>query len=412
MKWLTADGVLDATIVPDYYKVIKKPMDLRTIKTKLEQNEYSEPRQVYADFQQIITNCSNFNPEGSVVREAGKKLKAHFEEKWAGLPPLKPVDSDSSDSEADDESDLERDRGKIARVSASIDHVLISITTVIKSLEEQVANLNASIESLKASRREKKKRRERAREERQARKSAKAASAQDTAYGSKPAKKHRPSSASTHANGTASASSSKAKPGKPGKRPDPTQEDDAYDELDSALDNVQKKELSEAIEKLEGSKLERVINIIQEGVPGIANVSVAFRVSTCISQADSDIQNSEEIELEIDALPSIVLQRLYNFVVRPLKVSSKSSSAYKVPKRTGSGNTGRTGAAATGGVKRKSMDEAAEAEKIRALEEKARVLAGGAPSQPQGPGMGAGADEDDSVQSSDESGSESESESD
>ena len=72
----------------------------------------------------------------------------------------------------------------------------------------------------------------------------------------------------------------------------------------------------------------------------------------------------EEIELEIDALPSVVLQRLYNFVVRPLKATTKVSNAYKVPKRNGSGNTGRTGSQATGGVKRKSMDEAAEAEKF------------------------------------------------
>jgi len=150
--------------------------------------------------------------------------------------------------------------------------------------------------------------------------------------------------------------------------------------------------------------LKFALSIIQEGVPGIGN-------------------NSEEIELEIDALPSIVLQRLYNFVVRPLKVASKPAASYKVPKRTGSGNTGRTGAAATGGVKRKSMDEAAEAEKIRSLEAKAAMLAGGVPNVngngsghsaavPNGPGMGNGADEDDSVQSSDESGSESESDSD
>jgi len=92
--------------------------------------------------------------------------------------------------------------------------------------------------------------------------------------------------------------------------------------------------------------------------------------------------------------------------------------------RTGSGNTGRTGAAATGGVKRKSMDEVAEAEKIRLMEEKMRMFTGGhaAPvadagvtaaavtPATKGPGMGAGHDEDDSVSdSSDDSGSDSDS---
>lgn len=197
---------------------------------------------------------------------------------------------------------------------------------------------------------------------------------------------------------------------------DDEDEDDGYDELDSALDQSQKKELSEAIEKLEGTKLEKVIAIIQDGVPGIGNVGHVdshFRTGT---NSSLSFQNSEEIELEIDALPSIVLQRLYNFVVRPLKSNSRITNAYKVPKRTGSGNTGRTGAAATGGVKRKSMDEKAEAEKIRQLEERARILQSGGtlpatPTVPASNGMGNGADEDDSVQSSEGSDSESDSDS-
>ncbi|KAG8897981.1 hypothetical protein FRB99_007738 [Tulasnella sp. 403] len=387
---------VDASFVPNYYKVIKKPMDLSTMRKKLDQGEYLDASKFHADFMQIIKNCMTFNPEGSPVREAGNQLRQLFLEKWANLPPLKAsIESEDEDSgpESDDASDAEKEN-------------------VIRQLETQVSTIQQTIETLKASLREKRKRRERAREERHAMRAAKATSSShrdnDPSYGTK-TKKPRTSSVSNghvhaqKANGTSHASSSKHKPtsnktnGTGKKTKQEVQEEDAYDDLDSPLDNVQKKELSEAIEKLEGNKLEKVIMIIQEGVPGIGD-------------------NSEEIELEIDALPSLVLQRLYNFVVRPLKLASKPANAYKVPKRTGSGNTGRTGAAATGGVKRKSMDEAAEAEKIRTLEEKARLLAGGFPGAsagtPQGPGMGAGADEDDSVQSSEESGSDSDSDSD
>ncbi|KAG8993421.1 hypothetical protein FRB90_000712, partial [Tulasnella sp. 427] len=101
--------------------------------------------------------------------------------------------------------------------------------------------------------------------------------------------------------------------------------------------------------------------------------------------------------------------------------ANKTANAYKVPKRAGSGNTGRTGAAATGGVKRKSMDEDAESRKIAELEAKAALLTGkpqpaagqpGPSQHPRGPGIGNGADEDESAQSSDESGSDEDSDSD
>lgn len=68
-------------------------------------------------------------------------------------------------------------------------------------------------------------------------------------------------------------------------------------------------------------------------------------------------QSTEEIELEIDLLPATVLTRLYNVVIRPMKAPP--------PKRNRPGKG--TG---TGGLKRKSMDEDVEAEKIRQLEQR------------------------------------------
>jgi hypothetical protein len=45
---------------------------------------------------------------------------------------------------------------------------------------------------------------------------------------------------------------------------------------DDVLTFEQKKDLSEAIQKLDGTKLERVIQIIHEGVPEIRDVSFVF----------------------------------------------------------------------------------------------------------------------------------------
>ena len=108
----------------------------------------------------------------------------------------------------------------------------------------------------------------------------------------------------------------------------------------------------------------------------------------------SRVQSTEEIELEIDTLPATVLTKLYNFVIRPNRAPPAKRA------RTGKG----TG---TGGLKRKSMDEDVEAEKIRQLEARMKLFegaAGGTNGAPTGT-----VDSEHSSESS--SGSESESES-
>lgn len=86
-------------------------------------------------------------------------------------------------------------------------------------------------------------------------------------------------------------------------------------------------------------------------------------------------QSTEEIELEIDILPPHVLTKLYNFVLRPLRQPTQKRN------RTGKG----TG---TGGLKRKSMDETAEAEKIRKLEERMRLFEDNNIATPAAPVLG------------------------
>jgi hypothetical protein len=82
-----------------------------------------------------------------------------------------------------------------------------------------------------------------------------------------------------------------------------------------------------------------------------------FSQCSCVHYLTS-LQSTEEIELEIDALPSTVLTKLYNFVLKPARSSNG-------PKRNRPSKGG-----GTGGLKRKSMDEDVEAEKIRQLEER------------------------------------------
>ena len=83
---------------------------------------------------------------------------------------------------------------------------------------------------------------------------------------------------------------------------------------------------------------------------------------TLLAHADGKLQSQDQIELDIDTLPSQVLIKLYNTVMRPIKPKPGGRAAGQ---RNGTG---------TGGLKRKSMDEEAEAERIRLLEARIQMF--------------------------------------
>ncbi|XP_062425731.1 transcription intermediary factor 1-alpha isoform X2 [Rhea pennata] len=99
--------------VPDYYKIIKKPMDLSTIKKRLEVTDsfYAKPEDFVADFRLIFQNCAEFNEPDSEVADAGMKLEAYFEELLKSLYPERkfPVQpncqSEKDNAELTDDSD-------------------------------------------------------------------------------------------------------------------------------------------------------------------------------------------------------------------------------------------------------------------------------------------------------------------
>lgn len=67
---------------PDYYELIKQPMDIETIKTKLKNREYKTKEQFAYDCRLIFDNCEFFNEDESKVGQAGHKLRAYFETKF------------------------------------------------------------------------------------------------------------------------------------------------------------------------------------------------------------------------------------------------------------------------------------------------------------------------------------------
>lgn len=70
---------------PDYYDIIKEPIDLNTIKEKLKTKIYENKEQFAYDCRLIFDNCECFNEDESQIGQAGHKLRAFFETKWLKL---------------------------------------------------------------------------------------------------------------------------------------------------------------------------------------------------------------------------------------------------------------------------------------------------------------------------------------
>ncbi|KAH8382547.1 hypothetical protein KR009_004068, partial [Drosophila setifemur] len=64
--------------VPDYHTLVKRPMDLNTIKKRLNNNYYWQADEALEDFNLVFDNCMQYNMEGTPVYQAGKELKTAF----------------------------------------------------------------------------------------------------------------------------------------------------------------------------------------------------------------------------------------------------------------------------------------------------------------------------------------------
>ena len=74
---------LGLTTYPD---IVKHPMDLKTMETKLKANEYKTVAELVADFDQIIANTVLFNNEHHPVSQQGFKMAQAFERHLEKLP--------------------------------------------------------------------------------------------------------------------------------------------------------------------------------------------------------------------------------------------------------------------------------------------------------------------------------------
>jgi hypothetical protein len=73
------NAAVDLSQVKDYMKVVKKPMDLGTIKAKLDRGGYKSPKDYADDVRLVFNNAMAYNHAGHWVHDMAKQLIAHFE---------------------------------------------------------------------------------------------------------------------------------------------------------------------------------------------------------------------------------------------------------------------------------------------------------------------------------------------
>lgn len=71
--------------VPEYYEIIKKPMDLLTMSKKVQQGNYKSLSEFELDFDLIINNCVEFNGLGNIYSKNAVDLNRKFKSVLRGV---------------------------------------------------------------------------------------------------------------------------------------------------------------------------------------------------------------------------------------------------------------------------------------------------------------------------------------
>ncbi|AQK58575.1 Transcription factor GTE12 [Zea mays] len=84
--WLFKDPVdPDLYKIPDYFDVIRNPMDLGTVKNKLTKKKYVSIEEFAADVRLTFSNAMKYNPPGNDVHAFARELNEIFDSEWESV---------------------------------------------------------------------------------------------------------------------------------------------------------------------------------------------------------------------------------------------------------------------------------------------------------------------------------------
>merc|ERR1712106_1271688 len=124
----------------DYHEIIKNPMDLGTVKNKMDR-EYKNGAEFANDVRTIFTNCYKYNPPDHDVVAMARKLQDVFEMRYAKVPEDEPfeihVGTDSSESGSESESESDDSEDERERKLLQLQDQLKQVQDQMKLLVEE-----------------------------------------------------------------------------------------------------------------------------------------------------------------------------------------------------------------------------------------------------------------------------------
>ncbi|XP_014016494.1 bromodomain-containing protein 3 isoform X4 [Salmo salar] len=335
----------EALELHDYHEIIKHPMDLSTVKKKMDSRDYQDAQSFATDVRLMFSNCYKYNPPDHEVVAMARKLQDVFEMRFAKMPdepieatqlstmPVVSKSTESSESSGNtsstESSDSEEERATR----------LAELQEQLKAVHEQLAVLSQAPVSKPKKMEKKQKEKKKEKDKDKANKGKaddekKPKSAQQT----KPANQKKAPARKPNRTGTAT-----RQPKKGTKVVAANNESEEEPSLPMSYD--EKRQLSLDINRLPGEKLGRVVHIIQAREPSLRD------------------SNPDEIEIDFETLKPSTLRELERYVKsclqkkqRKLLQKAGSAPAGGASRMSGSSSSSDSGSSSSSGSSSESSD--------------------------------------------------------
>ncbi|XP_077087944.1 bromodomain-containing protein 3b isoform X13 [Siphateles boraxobius] len=362
----------EALELHDYHEIIKQPMDLSSVKKKMDSREYQDAQSFAADIRLMFSNCYKYNPPDHEVVAMARKLQDVFEMKFAKMPdePAEPSSptavsatavvskstgssessADSSSSSSDSEEERATRLAELQEQRFTVEHPNGNRSGTkngcakrfqLKAVHEQLAALSQGPVSKPKKKKEKKEKEKKKKDKEKDKEKNKVKVEDDKkAKSTQPNKQTQQKKTSARKPNSTSTTRQPKKGGKPGAA---NYESDEEESLPMSYD--EKRQLSLDINRLPGEKLGRVVHIIQSREPSLRD------------------SNPDEIEIDFETLKPSTLRELERYVKSCLqkkqrKPLQKAGSAQGGgPSRlSGSSSSSDSGSSSSSGSSSESSD--------------------------------------------------------
>ncbi|KAF1388658.1 hypothetical protein PFLUV_G00064930 [Perca fluviatilis] len=337
----------EALELHDYHDIIKHPMDLSTVRKKMDKAEYSDPQSFATDVRLMFSNCYKYNPPDHEVVAMARKLQDVFEMRFAKIPdegleasvpsttPLVSKSTASSDSSnnssSDESSDSEEERA--TRLAELQEQVGAADQSQLKAVHEQLAVLSQAPVSKPKKKKEKKdKEKKKEKEKDKGNKGKMEEEKKPKAAAQQPKPANQKKAPARKANSTVTATRQPKKGSKASGGGSANGDDGEESSLPMSYD--EKRQLSLDINRLPGEKLGRVVHIIQSREPSLRD------------------SNPDEIEIDFETLKPSTLRELERYVKSCLQKKQR-----KLLQKAAGGGASGGGASRLSGSSSSSSDD-------------------------------------------------------